>query len=241
MIKLHYYLVQRNVFIALCALAQALFVQVVVAPYQAINVALLYIALISTWIAYEYYRTSTIHYLAIASVVAVTILYSTSTNVVILGCAGCIAWLYNNSLQLRNKIIIKNVVISMCWTIVNVVAQQHHNYNYVLIIQQFLLMLALTLIYDNKDIEADRASNTPTLATVSGSNYTTLIALVVLVLSLTVMYVFNLYSSSIGFYIFSCVSISVFVIEYTATPPAYYYYYYYYVIDGIIILQLVLA
>ncbi len=238
-LKLHYYLVQRNVFIALCALAQAFFVQTFLATQKVINIQLLYVALASTWIAYEYYRArnSWVHYIIIVSVVVVTIYYSTLTNAGLLGCVGGIAWLYNNWIMLRNHIIIKNIVVTTCWTVVNVVLQQlDFKYNYILIVQQFLFVLALTFIYDNKDVDADNLSNTPTLATVIGRRYTTLIAFLILLVSLCALFLFNIHYT--GFYMLSCISIMVFIVEYITNPPAYYYYY---VIDGLLILQLILC
>ncbi|MBC7411502.1 MAG: hypothetical protein H7331_03480 [Bacteroidia bacterium] len=235
---MHHWLIQRNIFIAIVAIAQALFIQV--GTHNAINFGMLYIAGVSTWIAYEYYRCALtkLHYVFIASVVGTTLYTTTTLNFMILATTGGIAWLYNsNVLAMRNVSVVKNVVVSLCWISTNVVIQ-HTPFNYHLIVQQFLFMLALTLIYDNKDVAIDAQNNTNTLAVSIGNKHNTLVALAVLAVSLAVMYMFALYASVVLFIIFAISCFVIFLCEmYVCTSATNYYYYY--AIDGLLVLQLI--
>ena len=235
---MHYWLIQRNIFIAIAAIAQALFIQVV--THCTINFGLLYIAGTSTWIAYEYYRCTLtkFHYVLIASVIGATLYTTTALNFMVLATTGGIAWLYSSNITaIRNINIIKNVVVSLCWISTNVIIQ-HISLNYYLIAQQFLFMLALTLIYDNKDVAIDKQNNTTTLAVSIGNKKNTLVALALLAISLSAMYVFTLYVSTLFFIIFAMSCFVIFLHEmYISTSSTNYYYYY--AIDGLLVLQLI--
>jgi 4-hydroxybenzoate polyprenyltransferase len=235
---MHHWLIQRNIFIAIAAIAQAVFIQVI--THSAINFGLLYIAGISTWIAYEYYRCTLtkLHYALIVSVIGTTLYTTTALNFILLATTGGVAWLYtSNVIAVRNKSIVKNTVVSLCWISTNVIIQ-HTNFNYYLILQQFLFMLALTLIYDNKDVAIDTQNNTNTLAVSIGNKHNTLVALALLAISLGAMYVFTLYASLVVFIVFAMSCFVIFLYEmYVLNSSTNYYYYY--AIDGLLVLQLI--
>jgi 4-hydroxybenzoate polyprenyltransferase len=230
---LHYYAIQRNVFIAIAAVAQALFVQQFTTTISFVLVA---IAGISTWLAYEYYRykLTTTHYIIILLIALTCFVQFTMYHVAIMASTALLAWLYSNS-ALRNLSFIKNVVVSLCWILLNVVLQLQ-TINTKLVVQQFLFILALTLVYDNKDIAIDSLNKLPTLAVKLGKLNNALVALIILLINFVLQWHCNLYTSTIGFVVFVLMSIVVFIYEFkTKNIPINYYYY---AVDGLIIVQL---